>query len=75
MQVYARYQLADPAVRQYFQASAATTMSDRAWKKLTCDPAWRTDPDAALFRALANDELGKRNLTLIIQAEARLRLR
>jgi hypothetical protein len=74
IQVRARYQLEDPVVRQYFEGFGGySPMSDRAWKKLTSDPAWKKNPDAVLFRALANDAIGKHNLELIIQAEARLR--
>jgi hypothetical protein len=76
IQVRAGYHLDDPAVRQYFEGLGwYSPMSDRAWKKLTSDPAWKTDPDAVLVRALTlqRDERGKQNLLLIKQAEARQR--
>lgn len=76
MQVRARYQIDDPAVKQYFQGLGQyNPMSDRAWQKLTSDPAWKTDPDAVLLRALDKDkdERGKQNFLLIQQAEARQR--
>ena len=71
IQVRAGYRLDDPVVRQYFEGMEwYSPMSDRAWKKLTSDPAWTKDPDAVLLRALDKDERGKHNLMLIKQADA-----
>jgi len=72
IQVRHGYHLDDPAVRQYFEGLGwYSPMSDRKWKKLTSDPAWKSDPDAVLLRTLKDDERGKQNLLLIKQAEAR----
>jgi len=72
IQVRHGYHLDDPAVRQYFEGLGwYSPMSDKKWKKLTSDPAWKTDPDAVLLRTLKDDERGKQNLLLIKQAEAR----
>jgi hypothetical protein len=61
-------------VRDYLTGEGIyAPMSEKKWKKLTSDPALKTDPDAVLLRALGTDERAKKNVTVIKEAEARLR--